>query len=74
MDSSVSLDLVDTLNWFFFELFVFNYVEDVQTGLSYRLPLDQSLSVYVEVSIAACVSFSRYKIHRGYLADSLTCG
>ena len=49
-DRSFCPDLVDTLNWFFFELFIFNYVEDIQTGLSFHLPLDQSLSVFVEVS------------------------
>lgn len=44
--------LINIISWFFFDLFVFGYVEDRDTGLSFRLPGGQSWTVYVEVKLA----------------------
>jgi len=43
--------LINIISWFFFDLFVFGYVEDRDTGLSFRLPGGQSWTVYVEVKL-----------------------
>ena len=42
--------LSDKINWFFTNLLIFGYVEDVSTGESFRMPCDSQWCVYVEVS------------------------
>lgn len=40
---------MEVLGWFFFDLLVLGYVEDKDTGLSFRLPAGLNWVVYVEV-------------------------
>ena len=42
--------LMDTVAWFFFDLLVLGYVEDLDTGLSFRIPGGLDWAVYIEVS------------------------
>ena len=41
--------IADEISWFFTNLFIFGYVEDASTGVSFRLPSDSEWTVYVEV-------------------------
>jgi len=43
--------LMNTLAWFFFKLLVFGYVEDLETGLAFRLPGGLKWRIYIEVMI-----------------------
>lgn len=43
--------LIETVGWFFFDLFILGYVEDPPTGWSFRFPGGMQLAVYVEVII-----------------------
>jgi len=49
---------MDTLAWFFFKLLVFGYVEDLETGLAFRLRGGLRWRIYVEVTIASVISNS----------------
>ena len=49
--------LSSEISWFFFCLFVVEYVEDASSGLSFRLPKGLLWSVYVEVCLV-CVAVS----------------
>ena len=42
-------ELMDTVNWFLFELLVLGYVEDPTSGASFRLPGGLCWAVYIEV-------------------------
>ena len=42
--------LKDIIAWFFFDLLVLGYVEDLESGLSYRIPGGLEWAVYIEVS------------------------
>ena len=42
---------MDSISWFFFDLLVLGYVEDRNSGLSFRLPGDLSWTIYVEVRL-----------------------
>ena len=42
-------ELVELIGWFFFDLFVLGYVEDPNTGLSFRLPGGLQWAIYIEV-------------------------
>ena len=44
-------ELIDTIGWFFFDLFVLGYVEDPLTGVSFRFPGGMSWAVYIEVCV-----------------------
>ena len=41
--------LMNTLAWFFFRLLVFEYVEDLETGMAFRLPGGQKWKIFIEV-------------------------
>lgn len=40
---------MDTINWFFFDLFILGYVEDPLTGTSFRYPGGLEWAIYIEV-------------------------
>ena len=42
--------LIETIGWFFSDLFILGYVEDPVTGNSFRFPGGMQWAVYVEVS------------------------
>ena len=42
-------ELMDSVNWFFFDLLILGYVEDPATGSSFRLPGGLNWAVFVEV-------------------------
>ena len=42
-------ELMDVIGWFFFDLLVLGYVEDLDTGLSFRIPGGLQWAVYIEV-------------------------
>jgi len=44
--------LMNTLAWFFFKLLVFEYVEDLKTGMTFRLPGGQKWKIFIEVATA----------------------
>ena len=41
--------LMNTLAWFFFKLLVFEYIEDSETGMAFRLPGGYQWKIFVEV-------------------------
>lgn len=41
--------LIETISWFFFDFLVLGYVEDTNTGASFRLPGGLEWAVYIEV-------------------------
>jgi len=41
--------LINTVGWFFFNLFILGYVEDPLTGHSFRCPGGMEWAIYVEV-------------------------
>ena len=41
--------LIEVIGWFFFDLLILGYVEDRDTGLSFRLPGGLDWVIYVEV-------------------------
>ena len=41
--------LLQTVDWFFFDLFLLGYVEDPATGQSFRFPGGMAWAVYIEV-------------------------
>jgi len=41
--------LIETVGWFFFDLFILGYVEDPITGHSFRFPGGMKWAIYVEV-------------------------
>ena len=41
--------LIEAIGWFFFDLLILGYVEDRNTGLSFRLPGGLDWVIYVEV-------------------------
>ena len=43
--------LLNTLAWFFFKLLVFEYMEDSETGMTFRLPGGYHWKIFVEVII-----------------------
>ena len=42
--------LMNTLAWFFFKLLVFEYIEDSETGMAFRLPGGYHWKIFVEVT------------------------
>ena len=42
--------LISKIGWFFFDLFLFTYVEDYDTGLSFQIPGGLDWSIFIEVS------------------------
>ena len=42
--------LIETVAWFFFDLFILGYVEDPITGYSFRFPGGMKWAIYIEVS------------------------
>ena len=43
------IQLMEVVSWFFFELIILGYVEDKESGLSFRLPGGINWQIYVEV-------------------------
>ena len=43
--------MIQTVGWFFFDLFILGYVEDPLTGWSFRFPGGMQLAVYIEVYV-----------------------
>ena len=43
---------MNTLAWFFFKLLVFEYVEDLETGITFQLPGGYCWKIFIEVTIA----------------------
>lgn len=41
--------MIETIGWFFFDLFILGYVEDPLTGWSFRFPGGMQFAIYVEV-------------------------
>ena len=46
--------LMKVIGWFFFDLLMLGYVEDSDTGQSFRIPGGRSWAIYVEVGIYEC--------------------
>ena len=46
---------MEVIGWFFFDLLMLGYVEDSDTGLSFRIPGGLSWAIYVEVCVCVCV-------------------
>ena len=44
-------ELIEVIGWFFFDLLILGYVEDIDTGLSFRIPGGLAWSIYVEVRV-----------------------
>ena len=42
--------LLETIGWFFFDLLLLGYVEDVVTGKSFYLPGGLSWTIFIEVT------------------------
>ena len=49
--------LLNTLAWFFFKLLVYEYMEDLETGITFRLPGGHHWKIFVEVAIVRCVNY-----------------
>ena len=47
--STVDKKLMNTLAWFFFKLLIFEYMEDLETGITFRLPGGYHWKIFVEV-------------------------
>ena len=47
--------LMEVIGWFFFDLFILGYVEDPNTGKSFRLPGGLKWAVYIEVCNVTCI-------------------
>ena len=43
--------LMEVIGWFFFDLLILGYVEDFNTGLSFRIPGGKAWAIYVEVCV-----------------------
>ena len=43
--------LMDMIGWFFFDLLMLGYVEDSNTGLSFRISGGKAWAIYVEVCV-----------------------
>ena len=43
-------NILNEVEWFFFDLFYLRYLEDYESGLSFTLPSDLKWSFYIEVS------------------------
>ena len=56
--------LMEVIGWFFFDLLMLGYVEDSETGLSFRIPGGLAWAVYVEV----CVCFGIWNEVLNYLS------
>ena len=41
---------MDKIAWFFFKLLIYEHIEDVSTGMAFRLPGGYKWKIYVEVS------------------------
>ena len=52
---------MNTLAWFFFKLLVFGYVEDLDTGMAFRLPGGLSWRIFLEVLYTCCSAQSNPK-------------
>ena len=50
--------LMDVIGWFFFDLFLLGYVEDSDTGLSFRIPGGLKWEIYIEVSLITCMQMN----------------
>ena len=50
-ERSYYFHLIESINWFFFDLFILGYVEDPVTGLSFRFPGGLKIAIYVEVHV-----------------------
>ena len=48
-------ELMEVIGWFFFDLLVLGYVEDSNTGQSFRIPGSLAWAIYVEVCGCICV-------------------
>ena len=48
---------MNTLAWFFFKLLVFEYIEDLETGIAFRLPEGHHWKIYVEVGNFTGIAF-----------------
>ena len=42
--------LMETIGWFFFDLLILGYVEDLATGKSFRIPGGLKWAIYIEVN------------------------
>ena len=42
---------IDKVGWFFFQLLVTGYVEDIESGECFQLPVGLKWKIYVEVSM-----------------------
>ena len=50
-ESTVDKKFMNTLAWFFFKLLIFEYMEDLETGITFRLPGGYHWKIFVEVTI-----------------------
>ena len=41
--------LMEVIGWFFYDLLMLGYVEDSDTGQSFRIPGERAWAIYVEV-------------------------
>jgi len=58
--------LMNILAWFFFKLLVFEYIEDSETGMAFRLPGGHRWKIFIEVRSDAC----RFKVS-SYFAGAI---
>ena len=49
--------LIETIGWFFFDLFILGYVEDPVTGYSFRFPGGMGWTIYIEVRLGMQPSY-----------------
>lgn len=62
--------LMDTVNWFFFDLLILGYVEDPATGSSFRLPGGLCWAIFVEVILL--LFYALLKLNLMYLKYTLS--
>ena len=62
---------MNTLAWFFFKLFVFGYVEDLETGIAFRLPGGLTWRIYIEVFFVLRTCFESINFSRNFYGNIL---
>ena len=55
--------LLETIGWFFFDIFILGYAEDPVTGNSFRFPGGMSWAIYVEVNVVKLRPVLQHDLH-----------
>ena len=48
---------MEVIGWFFFDLLMLGYVEDSDSGQSFRIPGGLAWAIYVEVCVSVNISY-----------------